>query len=400
MQNSEFTFECGTCMAVANLWLRDNCMCPECKVVLTQERQFQISSIDLDIKPNVIEIVNDVVNITWPDGHLTKYNGNDLRAFINPNKDFTNLGSLMSPPTKYDWKPWTKDFQPLRISLDKLLHDTDECILALQEFMIHGVIIINNASSIPNSLERLSPVFGPIHEVLFERIHNVKLDPSNIPNINDDKAENSVDCYNIAHTGLAVPPHNDFASYTWNPSVQCLHMLINNADAGMSCVVDSWETLTTMRKEEPELFNILCKFNVPYREFDENNETYTEQPIIRLDPTNGNITGLRFSNQLMQSINPLHPDASLFYRAYHYLSCHIMGINEKDNSKMSDRRSFRLSSGEIIVVAAHRVLHARSHIEPTGLRHLQDAYFCHDNIRNKLSLLQRNCNGNKKRKSS
>ena len=78
MQNSEFTFECGTCMAVANLWLRDNCMCPECKVVLTQERQFQISSIDLDIKPNVIEIVNDVVNITWPDGHLTKYNGNDF----------------------------------------------------------------------------------------------------------------------------------------------------------------------------------------------------------------------------------------------------------------------------------------------------------------------------------
>ena len=91
----------------------------------------------------------------------------------------------------------------------------------------------------------------------------------------------------------------------------------------------------------------------------------------------------------MQAVNPLHPDTPLFYRAYHYLSQSIMGSGHEDNSNLADRRSFRLSAGEVICVAAHRVLHARSHIQPTGYRHLQDAYFCHDNLRNKLTLLLR-----------
>ena len=40
---------------------------------------------------------------------------------------------------------------------------------------------------------------------------------------------------------------------------------------------------------------------MPFREFDENTETYAVEPIIRCD-TDGRITGLRFSNQLMQAI--------------------------------------------------------------------------------------------------
>jgi len=56
------------------------------------------------------------------------------------------------------------------------------------------------------------------------------------------------------------------------------------------------------------------------------------------------------------------------------------------------RSTFRLEGGEIMLVAAHRILHAREPFQQTGKRHLQDAYFELDNVANKLVLLKRQRN--------
>ena len=42
-----------------------------------------------------------------------------------------------------------------------------------------------------------------------------------------------------------------------------------------------------------------------------------------------------------------------------------------------------------MLVAGHRVLHARKEFVANANRHLQDAYFEHDNIRNHLNVIQR-----------
>jgi alpha-ketoglutarate-dependent taurine dioxygenase len=42
-----------------------------------------------------------------------------------------------------------------------------------------------------------------------------------------------------------------------------------------------------------------------------------------------------------------------------------------------------------LLVAAHRVLHAREAFVPSGKRHLQDAYFELDNIANKVITLNK-----------
>eukprot|EP00605_Chrysophyceae_sp_TOSAG23-4_P000211 GSChrysophyteH1.ASY1.ANO1.247.1 assembled CDS len=362
-------------MNLPSLWLRDCCMCSDCKVVATSEKKFQCATVASDISPKSCVVGDDhIVRLTWPDGHETCYEEAALRAFADKPLG-EGYGTLMDPPAAEQAQPWPKEFQPHRISLSDLLKEGPETITALTDLLRHGVFLVTGASSVQNTLERLAPVFGPMHEVLFERVHNA-VDVDVDGDVDDDKM-----CYNIAHTGLAVPPHNDFASYTWNPSVQCLHMLVNEATGGQSCVVDGWAALEYMQENHPEYFDVLKRFKVPFREFDENNETYTEAPIIRCDVQTGEITALRYSNQLMQAINPLHPEAGLFYQAYHMLS--------PVNSQRKDRCSFRANSGDIIVVAAHRVLHARSHIHATGHRHLQDAYFCHDNLRNKRTLLLR-----------
>ncbi len=157
-------------------------------------------------------------------------------------------------------------------------------------------------------------------------------------------------------------------------------MLVNEAGGGESVIVDGWMVLNTVRERHPGHFQALCEVPVPFREFDDDNETYAVAPLVRCD-ADGNIVSLRFSNQLMQTLDPGAPGVGDFYRAYHALC----GLLTADDVKAS----FRLDGGDILIVAAHRVLHGREAFEAAGRRHLQDAYFELDNVRNHLAVLQR-----------
>ena len=331
------------------LWLRDNCQCDECRITETQEKQFLLHSVPVDISPKKVIERNNNLLILWPDGHesiipISKIKESEISRYPKHKSWPTNFH-----PTKYNWS----DF----------LNDKNTCIKALKDFITYGAIIISNAPKESNSLELLSKRLGPLHETLFERIHNVSV---------------TGHVYNVAHTSKGLPPHNDFASYKSQPSIQALHMLENECEGGESIIVDGWELIEDLRKDKPEFFNILKKFQVPFREFDENNETYAEAPLVQCS-SNGSIESFRFSNQLMQMINPTKKGIRKFYKAYHELSARTH--DEKYRS------TFRLSGGEVLVVASHRILHARKPFVPNGKRHLQDAYFVYDNAANNLILL-------------
>ena len=332
------------------LWIRDNCSCDQCRVKETQEKRFMLNAVSVDLKPKKVVIDKDIVSIEWPDNHETSINISELE----------NLNKSRKPEKIL----WTNDFIPEYYDWNEFIDNKNVAIDAFTNFITKGAICIKNAPSTPNSLENLAPRLGPIREVLFERIHNVSIDGH---------------LYNIAHTSLEVPPHNDFASYTWPPSVQALHMLVNDCKGGESMIVDGYSVLNDLKEEYPHFFEILCNFPVPFREFDEDNETYAIEPIIRLN-SKKEVVGFRYSNQLMQMINPNLENVDLFYKAYHELCSRVN--SDKYKSK------FRLESGHILLVSAHRVLHGRQEFKPDGKRHLQDAYYEMDNIENNLVLYQ------------
>ena len=161
-------------------------------------------------------------------------------------------------------------------------------------------------------------------------------------------------------------------------------MLKNECKGGESIIVDGYKVLSDLKEEHPEFFDILRTFSVPFREFDKQNETYANEPIIRVNSSN-EVVGFRYSNQLMQMIDPHKKNVVLFYKAYHEL---CKRINDKKY-----KSSFRLDAGNILLVSAHRVLHGRKEFVPNGKRHLQDAYYELDNIENNL-VLYKNLRGN------
>jgi gamma-butyrobetaine dioxygenase len=343
----------GSQYELPNLWLRDNCLCDDCRVVQTQEKRFMLSDVDVHLAPQEVSLAQDILCIIWPDHHQSLFS-------------VTGIQSLLEPPEQ-QYKLWSKGFVPEPFGWDLFLNNSTVAIEALESFMQFGVILLKQVPRDPATLEQLAPMIGPIRELLFDRIHNVSVQGH---------------VYNIAHTSLGLPPHNDFASYSFPPSVQALHMLHNEVAGGDSIVVDGWAILEQLRSDHADYFQILCDFPVAFRQFDDSNETYAVAPMVRCDNM-GNIVSLRFSNQLMQMMSPLQSGIKEFYRAYHELCVRIA------DSKQDYRSTFRLQGGEIILVAAHRVLHARESFQPTAKRHLQDAYFELDNIANKLVLLKR-----------
>lgn len=352
----DLTWGDGDTVSLSNMWLRDNCQCRECRVEQTTEKAFRITSVPITLRPASAEVLPDVhghdehLLITWPDGHRTVYARELIRS--------------LAAPMIADWQPWDRSFTPTNHEWSGFLNDDAAASAAITEFLLTGAVVLTGAPTTPNTLEDLAPRLGPIHEVLFERIHNVEVNPGG---------------YNIAHTALELPPHNDMASYSWPPSVQALHFLANETPGGESVIVDGWAVLDGLRDDSPDLFDALCQMPVPFRQFDQANETFTVAPIVRID-ADEQITALRYSNQLMQPLNPTRPGVTEFYEAYHELSSRLL-----DPAVQAE---FRVESGEILLVAAHRVLHARRAFEPTGRRHLQDAYFEYDNVRNHLTVLE------------
>lgn len=339
-------------LRLPNLWLRDNCDCTTCHDTQTGEKRFILSDVGADIAPKASRLDGDTLTVTWPDGHESCYSLAAIRALRQPRHP--------------RWRPWPDGFAPSRVDWSDLLADDSVAVDALGEFLCSGVLVMTGAPTTAGSLETLSARLGPLREVEFDRIHEVALDPRG---------------YNVAHTAQALPPHNDFASYTWPPSVQALHMLVNDVDGGRSIVVDGFALLADFQSRYPAHFDCLCAVPVPFSMFDDDTVTWAAAPLIRRDSA-GEVVGLRFSNQLMQTPDPTARDVDAFYRAYHAL-CQYVG-------EPRFRVMFRLSAGDVLLVAAHRVLHAREAFVPGGRRHLQDAYFELDNVANRLVVLRRN----------
>ena len=338
------------------LWLRDNCGCSECRVEQTTEKRFHLFRVARDLRARQVTIEHsgcedEAIAIAWPDGHRTHYRSSEIHGLIGRPRS--------------DLRYWDCRFRPREFDFHRFLHHDRTAADLIEEFLETGACVIVDAPTEPDSSEELTARLGPIREVVFDRIHNVVVDPKG---------------YSIAHTRLAIAPHNDFTSYNWPPSVQVLHMLVNECEGGASAIVDAFGVVDGLRRDHPEKFEALCAVPVPFRVFSEDDESYAINPVVDLDAC-GNVRLVRFNTQQMQPIPLSEPRLGDFYAAYHELS-----------TRMNDagaQASCRLEAGHILLIASHRVLHGRSALRSGGMRHLQDAYFEHDNVRNHLSLLRR-----------
>ena len=117
---------------------------------------------------------------------------NNMMATLEPGE---RRAAFVAPKIEY----WDCRFRPQHFDCGEFLGDDHAVAALIEEFPATGACVLTHGPTEPGSVEQLASRLGPVREVVFERIHNVEIDPKG---------------YNIAHTNVDVPPHNDLVSYT------------------------------------------------------------------------------------------------------------------------------------------------------------------------------------------
>ncbi len=332
------------------VWLRDNCWCAACRVAQTGERRLFTADIGDDIAPATAEFEADVLRVSWNDGHYSTYTAGWLASH-----DYSGLGRRgpEHEPTLWDA---TLSNVPAFEHADVVGTAAGQ-LAYLEAVRDYGVALVRGTPSLDGEVARFAETIGHVRETAFERIHNVRHDPTG---------------YNVAHTAMELKPHTDMPSYHWPPSVQLLHFLRNEATGGESTVTDGWAILADLQHDDPAAFETLARVPVAFQLFSDTEDTYAQAPMIQLD-TQGRVATFRFSNQLAQPLDASFEDVEAFYRAYRKLGRMI----DSDRYKVA----LKTSSGDLLTVHGHRVMHGRLPFDPaSGERHLQDVYMEYDDL--------------------
>ena len=314
------------------IWLRDNCGCGECRVA-------------------------GGLDVSFSDGHRSKFSRKWLLHYDCP-----------ADSARHDADQpllWGQNVRLPEFDHGALMASPSALLEYLDAVHVYGAAVVRNTPAVEGEVVRFAKAIGIIREVAFGTVHDVVNNPEG---------------YNVAHTELELKPHSDLASYSWPPSFQLLHYLLNEVTGGETILVDGWSVLAELQREDPESYDLLARVPVAFKIFSATHDTYAEEPIVQLHP-DGRVRVFRFSNQTAQPLRISPETVEPFYRAYKKLGRLIL----------EDRFGVKIKalSGDMVTIHNHRILHGRTAYDPrSGDRHLQDLYMEWDDVMAKRRLLR------------
>ncbi|OIJ90597.1 gamma-butyrobetaine dioxygenase [Streptomyces sp. MUSC 14] len=344
------------------LWLRDNCPCGACQIPGSGQKLFDLADLAPDIVIAQAEDDADGVRIVFaPDGHRSHF----THTWLDTHRPGT------APP--YDDR--AEDAKALWTAADldalpsgawpSFADDPAERARCLDALLTQGFVVLHGVPVADRAVLDVARAFGYVRETNYGEMFEVRVE------------ENPA---NLAFTSRQILPHTDNPYRDPVPTIQLLHCLANAAQGGDSGLVDGFHAAATLRREQPDAFDVLTRTPVTFRYADSGADLSTTAPLIGLDPL-GWIRQIRFNNRSMRPIT-LEPDRiAAFYQAYRVFSELLY--------RPAARIGFRLEPGDCVIFDNTRILHARSAFTADGARHLQGCYADLDAAASELAVLRR-----------
>ncbi len=327
----------------------------------TQQRLFDPTSLNIEIKIEKVEIKDQSLEINFNDG---------VNFILDINKiasEFSKKETLINSIDKIKWDSSLKDIRNFKYKVD--MFDTKEMYEMLVSFYKLGFVIVKNVPTENNYLVKFANSIGSVRRTNFGEHFNVK----SVPNPND-----------LAYTSLGLTPHTDNPYRNPVPCIQILHCIINEVKGGHSTLVDGLAVTEKLKKDNPEFYEILTKIKVKFKFIDKDVVLEDWSELIKLDE-NKKFKQVRFSPRLDYVPILNKKDLDLFYKARKELS-------RLYNSK-EYRIEFKLSKGDLLMMNNYRLLHGRTSYDANeGNRFLQGCYIDFDSSEGKLRHLKRKFN--------
>ncbi len=350
----------GTKAEFPYLWLRDNC--PSGFHPQTREREFDLTSIPVDLGITSADLEGDAIQIIWDKGgHKSRFDASWLKAH--------RPGFGLADPAKIPPVLWRGGLDPAtlpRINARKLMENDN----ALLDFLIAtkktGLAFVDGMADDADAGMAAARRIGFLRETNFGETFEVR----SMPNPN-----------NLAYTSHALPLHTDLPNQELPPGFQFLHCLANQAEGGGSTFCDGFAIAEDLRTEDPDTFKLLSEVPIPFRFHDENYDIRRHHPVIQLDMF-GDLQELHFNAHIAAVFDLPADIMEAYYRAYRK----IMEMTRSDKYVLTTR----LSGGEMVIFDNRRALHGRASFDPnTGYRHLRGCYVDRGEFDSRIRVLSR-----------
>ncbi|SEN36710.1 TauD/TfdA family dioxygenase [Halomonas caseinilytica] len=336
-------------------WLRDHCLCSECRHAATRERLY--IPFELPETAPKARLEDGNLELTWADGHISRFDAGWLRQ-RRPGQE-----SGDHVPAR---RPWAEGFQPTRVAHSDFVDGAAGEREWLTALLRDGLVLLEDGPLADEEVSRLAERIGPLRATNFGARFDVRSKPN--PN-------------NAAYTAIGLPLHTDLPNWRQPPDIQLLYCLENDAEGGESTFTDGFAAAEALRERSPEAFRLLSETPIDFRFQDDEHDIAWRAPIITLDH-NGQLLEIRFNNWIRDSLRLPLEQADAWYRAYREFWDLVHDPRQ--------RLEFSLLPGQMIAFDNRRVLHGRNAFNPnSGRRHLQGTYLDLDLLESRLRVLAR-----------
>ncbi|KAK5640795.1 hypothetical protein RI129_009342 [Pyrocoelia pectoralis] len=327
------------------IWLRDNCKCEECYSKFYNQILFNIANIPLDIKPDSLGIIKDVLSITWMDGHETTYEMKWLESISFPFKPV--LDTIL-----WDNKIITKSLK--RIPVESYFNDTNGTERLIDAIRKYGFGIVSGVENTLEATEKVAKHFTSVHKTCFGEMWKV----STYSTVKDTSSST-----------VALLPHNDNTYWTNATGLIIFHLLYRNGEGGQTILVDGFNVAEKVRSKNPDAFNLLCNSPIESHFIDKSQHYFCTESVIKLHSVTKQLYQIRFNIYDRSPLVSLPEEViPKYYEAYQLFA--------REAFDPRNRLEIQLEPGDVLFVDNWRILHGRNAF--TGERELGGCYVSRD----------------------
>lgn len=334
----EITWGDGHVSKFHHLWLRDNCSCTKCGDHESGSRFQSFIAIPEDIKPSVVESHGDSIKVIWAqDGHESEYPIAWLRRHC-----YSDKARAVAVRQRVLWDSTLTT--PPTASFERALSDPLERYKLFSQVNCYGFVVVRDVGIGPEQTMELANLLGYIRDTHFGRMTDLTLRDSGM---------------HLSDYSVQILPHTDETYRTLPTGINIFHCIIPSGDGGgISTLVDSHLCANKLREADPTAFQLLSTTPIRHARRAQNEIIESQLPPFTLDHK-GDVSEVRLNERTMSAICVAPDQVRSVYSALR--KAFVLAYSKQN------RYEYRLAAGEALVFDNLRVLHGRTIFRGTRL---------------------------------
>ncbi|XP_029028660.1 trimethyllysine dioxygenase, mitochondrial [Betta splendens] len=345
----------GTPLRFNYVWLRDHCRSASSFNSATNQRNVDTGSIDLSIRPQSTAVEDGQLVLTWPDGHVSKY---DL-SWLARNSYEGQKRSIVQPRVFWNLDIYEKaNIESAK--WDTFLTCDHELKKFLRSYLLYGVAFVDGVPATVEATKEVTQRVSLMRETTYGGMWSFTSDLSR---------------GDTAYTQLALDRHTDTSYFQEPCGIQVFHCLKHEGTGGRTLLVDGFYAAEKLRQRSPENFELLSTVHIGH-EYIESSDRHQNHmrgvgPVLNVYPWNNELYLIRYNNYDRSVINTIpHDVVQRWYVAHRQLTTELR--------RPENELWVKLTPGKVVFIDNWRVMHGREAF--TGTRQLCGCYLTRDDV--------------------